>query len=98
VLNWPLGDPSLCVGAAVMVNVLGSGDMDTTMGECRGTLSVPGATMHWYGKGEARAGRKMAHVTVVGRDAATLRASVVPFMGEENAAVIVCDVASESCQ
>ena len=54
--------------------------------------------MHWYGKGEARAGRKMAHVTVVGRDAATLRANVAPFMGEENAAVIVCDVASQARQ
>jgi 5-(carboxyamino)imidazole ribonucleotide synthase len=30
-------------------------------------LSVPGATVHLYGKGAPRAGRKMGHVTQIGR-------------------------------
>ncbi len=29
-------------------------------------LSVPGATVHIYGKGASRPGRKMGHVTEVG--------------------------------
>jgi 5-(carboxyamino)imidazole ribonucleotide synthase len=45
---------------AVMHNLIG-GDMD---GLAR-WLATPGAVVHLYGKGEARPGRKMGHVTVV---------------------------------
>lgn len=31
-------------------------------------LTQPGATVHLYGKGAPRPGRKMGHVTVVGKN------------------------------
>ncbi|MEV3815494.1 5-(carboxyamino)imidazole ribonucleotide synthase [Aeromonas salmonicida] len=33
-----------------------------------GVLALPGVHLHLYGKGEARPGRKMGHVTITGRD------------------------------
>ena len=36
-------------------------------------LTVPGATVHLYGKGTPRPGRKMGHVTQVGNDSAENR-------------------------
>eukprot|EP00941_MAST-03F_sp_MAST-3F-sp1_P003739 g3739.t1 len=72
VLGLPLGDPSLKVGAAKMINVLGHGssdaDLSDALHECRAGLGVPGAGIHWYGKEGCRGGRKMAHVTVVAPD------------------------------
>jgi 5-(carboxyamino)imidazole ribonucleotide synthase len=37
------------------------------LGDLRALLAIPGAHVHLYGK-EARARRKLGHVTVVGRD------------------------------
>ena len=58
----PLGDPSQHT-PAVMVNLLGDiwaqGEPDWAA-----VLKNPGAHLHLYGKREARAGRKMGHVTV----------------------------------
>ena len=69
--NLPLGDTSQ-VMPSVMVNILG----DQWFGDRSGgqshepdwvsVLAVPGAKLHLYGKREARAGRKMGHVTCVG--------------------------------
>jgi len=60
--SLPLGDPSQHT-PAVMVNLLG--DL-WSGGEPRweAVLEHPGAHLHLYGKREARAGRKMGHVTV----------------------------------
>ncbi len=64
VSGWPLGDPSLRVPAAAMVNILGhrSGMAGTT--GLREAMAVPGASIHIYGKREVRPKRKMGHVTV----------------------------------
>jgi 5-(carboxyamino)imidazole ribonucleotide synthase len=43
-----------------MVNLIG-----TEVSDAPRWLTVPGASVHVYGKGEARAGRKMGHVTRV---------------------------------
>ena len=52
-------------GAAAMVNLLGDlwekGDPDFSV-----ALSSPSARLHLYGKKDARAGRKMGHITVLG--------------------------------
>lgn len=61
VCGLPLGDPSRH-SDAVMTNLIGD-DVDTLPA----LLAEPGAALHLYGKGDARPGRKMGHVTRLGR-------------------------------
>ena len=67
VLGWPLGSPRMISPAAVMVNLLGT---KTAPGQPLGldkALRVPGANIHAYGKAMSSAGRKLGHVTALGR-------------------------------
>jgi 5-(carboxyamino)imidazole ribonucleotide synthase len=60
IAGWPLGRP-VRHGPVTMTNLIGD--------EINGYetwLGVPGATVHIYGKGAPRPGRKMGHVTQVG--------------------------------
>lgn len=69
VCGLPLGDARLLRPAA-MVNLMGE-DAGTGLGR-RGVaeaLAVPGTALHLYGKGEARPGRKMGHLTTLGESA-----------------------------
>jgi 5-(carboxyamino)imidazole ribonucleotide synthase len=62
----PLGDTSL-MAPAVMLNLLGDlwfDDGRPRVPNFEAVLRVAGAHLHLYGKREARAGRKMGHVTV----------------------------------
>lgn len=81
ILGLPLGGTALRVGASMMLNVLGdpSGSMEATSGLMKKALSIPGAAIHWYGKAEARAGRKMAHITFTANSMAELQARVAPY-------------------
>jgi phosphoribosylaminoimidazole carboxylase len=63
-----MGDTGLKVPAAVMVNILGTGDFKTTLAPCQASLSLPGSTVHLYGKSECKKGRKMGHITLVGNN------------------------------
>jgi len=68
----PLGATDL-LAPSVMLNILG--DAWFAAGVRRepdwaAVLAHPGAKLHLYGKEEARPGRKMGHVTVIGRSAA----------------------------
>lgn len=59
VCGWPLGDPARVGGVRVeMRNLIGAQADDWAA-----ILAEPGAHLHLYGKGEARPGRKMGHVT-----------------------------------
>ena len=58
ILGLPLGDPSLVAEGATMENLIGP-DVD----RWAAYVAEPGAHLHLYGKGEARSGRKMGHVT-----------------------------------
>lgn len=58
ILGLPLGDPSLVSASAAMENLIGP-DVE----RWAELLAEPGADLHLYGKGEARPGRKMGHVT-----------------------------------
>jgi 5-(carboxyamino)imidazole ribonucleotide synthase len=62
IAGWPLGKP-VRHGPVTMTNLIG----DDINGYER-WLTVPGATVHLYGKGKPRAGRKMGHVTQVTRE------------------------------
>jgi 5-(carboxyamino)imidazole ribonucleotide synthase len=59
IAGWPLGKP-LRHGDVTMTNLIG--DEVNNYGDW---LTVPGATVHLYGKGTPRPGRKMGHVTEV---------------------------------
>jgi len=59
IAGWPLAEP-LRHGAVTMTNLIGH-DID----DYARWLTVPGATVHLYGKRTALPGRKMGHVTVV---------------------------------
>lgn len=74
VLDLPLGDPSLRVGAACMVNVLGQRSGTPRPEGYAEALAVPGVTVHLYGKDAVRPKRKMGHVTATGTDPAEVRA------------------------
>jgi 5-(carboxyamino)imidazole ribonucleotide synthase len=60
IAGWPLGKP-VRHGPVTMTNLIGDDINDHER-----WLTVPGATVHLYGKGPARPGRKMGHVTQVG--------------------------------
>lgn len=66
VCGLPLGDTSMSVGAAAMVNILGapSGTAEDTMKGINSALSIPRAVVHWYGKAGCRAGRKVGHINL----------------------------------
>ena len=59
IAGWPLA-PARRHGDVVMTNLIGD-DID----DYARWVTRPGATVHLYGKGKARPGRKMGHVTVV---------------------------------
>ena len=77
VMGLPLGDPSLVVGAAIMLNVLGEAEgaegVEKADRLARAALGVPGAHLHWYGKEGVRKQRKIGHVTIVAKDLPTAR-------------------------
>ena len=68
VCGLPLGATDLLRPAAAMVQLLGDlwehGEPDW-----KSSLSLPDVKLHLYGKKEARAGRKMGHLTVMADDA-----------------------------
>jgi len=60
IAGWPLGKPVRHGDVVTMTNLIG--DEINDYGKW---LTVPGATVHIYGKGTPRPGRKMGHVTEV---------------------------------
>ena len=57
IAGWPLGKP-VRHGPVTMTNLIGD-----DINSYQQWLTVPGTTVHLYGKGQARPGRKMGHVT-----------------------------------
>lgn len=64
VTGLPLGDTSLVVPAAVMINILGERDGETQVKGTPDVLAIPGASLHLYGKSPTKVDRKMGHITV----------------------------------
>jgi len=82
VMGLPLpDDTSLCVGTALMVNVVSmvqEPTAETPAKEFSRLANVCGAGGHWYGKASASKGRKMAHVTVTAPSVASLAQRLQP--------------------
>lgn len=63
VLGWPLGDSTLSVGHAVMLNLLGTDEGEKGQEEVEEVftkaLNIPGTSIHWYGKEGVSINRKV---------------------------------------
>jgi 5-(carboxyamino)imidazole ribonucleotide synthase len=68
-----LGDTSLTVPAAAMVNILGEHDRPTTLDGLDKSLSDPHVSVHLYGKSPTKVDRKMGHITATGKTLAEAR-------------------------
>ena len=82
----PLGDASQHT-PAVMLNLLGDmwqGENHKTAPDWSVVLYQPGAHLHLYGKREARAGRKMGHVTVCDASVGAALAAVMAMKAALN--------------
>ena len=84
VADLPLGDPAMVAPVAVCANVLGAADGRDPLAGLAAALAVRGASVHLYGK-DARPGRKVGHVTVIGDDLPSARrraAAAVAALGD----------------
>jgi len=84
VLGLPLGGTALKVPAVGMLNVIGSadGELATTLRPVARALSMPRASVHWYGKSPPKPRRKMGHLNVVAESAAAAAAALLSLQGE----------------
>lgn len=66
VSGQPLGDTTMKLNGALMVNLLGFETSTAAYARQRQALeALPDASLHWYGKRLARPGRKLGHITLV---------------------------------
>ena len=72
ICGLPLGDTSMVVPAAAMMNLLGDLWIEDSPPDWPALLSVDGVSLHLYGKHAARPGRKMGHITAVGNRKETI--------------------------
>ncbi|KAI9216349.1 phosphoribosylaminoimidazole carboxylase [Blastocladiella britannica] len=86
----PIGSPDLRVPFAAMVNIIGApdGTLESTLAPAQASLSVPGTTVHLYGKPGCRADRKMGHINVV--------ADTWPELQKRVGAVLAANVAQSA--
>lgn len=68
ICGLPLGSTKMVFPAAAMANILGEGKGNTLSG-VEEVLKNPDLRLHLYGKSEARAKRKMGHLTSLANDA-----------------------------
>ncbi|KAH0828147.1 hypothetical protein J3R83DRAFT_3838 [Lanmaoa asiatica] len=81
ILGLPLGSTALKVPSAVMLNIIaGSTSMNPIQAFTNTALTIPGYTIHLYGKSECRPGRKMGHITLVADTDANMRAPLRPLL------------------
>ncbi|BFM40915.1 5-(carboxyamino)imidazole ribonucleotide synthase [Synechocystis sp. LKSZ1] len=66
ITGLPLGSPALKISQAVMVNLLGyETAQNDYLPQRQALAALPHTIVHWYGKSDARPGRKLGHVTVL---------------------------------
>lgn len=65
ICGLPLGDTTLKVPAAVMINILGERFGDANVNGMEKALAIPNVTVHLYGKKQTKVERKMGHITVI---------------------------------
>ena len=68
VLGLPLGSTEMVKPHAVMINLLGKREGPGSIENWKDALSHDGVHVHVYGKKTSRVGRKMGHITMIGKD------------------------------
>ncbi|GJJ07816.1 hypothetical protein Clacol_002021 [Clathrus columnatus] len=81
ILDLPIGNTSLIVPSAIMLNLIGTSDDQAPLHSVIATaFTIPGACVHLYGKSQCRKGRKMGHITIVATDDAEARSRLRPLL------------------
>lgn len=81
ILDLPIPEESLRMREpAIMLNILGGTAPDSHIKVANIALSNPRTSVHLYGKGEARKGRKMGHLTVTAPTMAEAEKYVTPLI------------------
>ncbi|KAI9727283.1 MAG: phosphoribosylaminoimidazole carboxylase ade2 [Chrysothrix sp. TS-e1954] len=81
ILDKPIYEDDLrLLEPAIMLNVLGGKDAESHLELMEQAEAVRGATVHPYGKGDARPGRKMAHITVTAPTMHQAEGAVQPLL------------------
>lgn len=65
---------------AVMLNVLGGPTPTSHLAAFRAALTIPGAKIHLYGKGDGRPGRKMGHITLIAASMEEAETKIQPLI------------------
>lgn len=65
---------------AIMLNLLGGAHPNSHLMVAKKALSTAGARLHLYGKGDARPGRKMGHITVLAGSMAEAEERIGPLI------------------
>lgn len=69
VCNLPLGSGDLICGGACMINLLGEHNESGVPSDLTELLRHPKVSLHLYNKKKSRIGRKMGHITAIGKTA-----------------------------
>jgi len=81
ILDLPISQSSLRLREpSIMLNILGGKTPDSHVQVARKALSSPNASIHLYGKGDARPGRKMGHITLTAPTLAAAEAEMQPLI------------------
>lgn len=65
---------------SIMLNILGGKNPDSHIQVAHKAYASPNASIHLYGKGDARPGRKMGHITVTAPTLAEAEAEIQPLI------------------
>lgn len=74
ITGLPLGDASMSVPAAVMINILGERNGPVELSGLHEALKVPKMAAHVYGKSPTKIDRKMGHLTATAQTVSEARA------------------------
>jgi phosphoribosylaminoimidazole carboxylase len=81
ILDLPISQASLRLREpSIMLNILGGKTPDSHVQIANKALSSPNASIHLYGKGDARPGRKMGHITITAPTLAVAELEMQPLI------------------
>jgi phosphoribosylaminoimidazole carboxylase len=81
ILDLPISASALRLREpSIMLNILGGATPDSHIQVANKALASPNAAVHLYGKGDARPGRKMGHITVTAPSLAAAEREMQPLI------------------